>query len=152
MFEKKFLKALEIIHKRFKKNNIKWALVGSANMRLQGMDVFPNDLDVVVSLQDLEKVSSIFSDFDASSVQELNGITDCPAWEVKVNIGDVDVQILAENTTGWYGRELACSKLINIRLGEIVIPCFSLDIDARVYEEINQKHKADMIRKFLRSS
>lgn len=84
MITEKFKKTIKIIHKRLENNKINWALVGSTNMQLQGMNVQPHDLDVVVQLKDLEKMREIFSDYTVSAVKKLKPLTNEQAWEVKI--------------------------------------------------------------------
>ena len=131
------------------KNKIKWALIGSTNMQLQGMEVSPHDLDIVVQLKDLEKMREIFSDYNVSAVKELKPLTDEPGWEVKAEIGNVEVQILGERDMGEYVSKLLANKLTKIRIEDIEIPCFTLEAEAQTYAETNREHKAHLIQEFL---
>lgn len=144
-----FKKAIKIIHKLLNENKIKWALVGSTDMQLQGMDVNPRDLDIVVQLKDLEKMQEIFSEYNASPVKKLEPMTDEPAWEVKIEIEGVEVQILGERNTGEYVSKLLVNRLTKIKLDDIEIPCFTLEAEAQAYTETNREHKARLIHKFL---
>lgn len=150
MINERFKETIRIVHKSLNENKIKWALIGSANMQLQGMDVQPHDLDVVVQLKDLEKMREIFSGYNASAVKELKPLTDEPAWEVGIKIGDVSVQFFAQMDTGVYANKLLTNKLAKIRLENIEIPCFTLGAEAQAYAETDREHKADLIRRFLR--
>lgn len=134
------------------KNDIKWALIGSTNLKMQGMDVNPNDLDIVVPLKDLEKMREIFADYNASVVKELKSLTDEPGWEVKLEIDGVEVQILGENDTGEYVSKLLENKLTKISIDNIEIPCFTLEAEAQTYTETNREHKAHLIQDFLKRS
>ncbi len=150
MMDEKFKKTIKIIHKRLEYNKIKWALVGSTNMQLQGMNVSPHDLDVVVQLKDLEKTREIFSDYDASAVKELKPLTDEPAWEVRMEIDGVEVQIFAQMDTGAYVSKLLANKLVKMILENVEIPCFTLEVEAQTYAETNREHKAHLIQEFLK--
>ena len=130
-------------------NKIKWALIGSTNMQLQGMDVSPHDLDIVVQLKDLEKMREIFSDYNASAVKELKPLTDESGWEVKLEIEDVEVQILGERDAGEYVSKLLANKLTKKKIDDIEIPCFILEVEAQTYAETNREHKAHLIQEFL---
>jgi hypothetical protein len=150
MLNPKFIRAVEIVHDVLHKENINWALIGSTNMCLQGMNVNPRDLDIVVQLKDLEKMTDIFSEYNASDIKELTPMTEEPGWEVRVGVNDVDVQILGERDTGEYVSKLLAKKLILIRLGDIKVPCFTLGAEAQTYAETKREHKANMIREFLK--
>lgn len=150
MITEKFKKTIKIIHKRLENNKIKWALVGSTNMQLQGMNVSPHDLDIVVQLNDLEKMQEIFSEYNASAIKELKPLTDKPAWEVRMKINDLEIQIFAQRDTGEYVSKLLANKLAKIRLENIEIPCFTLEAEAQTYAETNREHKAHLIQEFLK--
>ncbi|MGV8171452.1 MAG: nucleotidyltransferase domain-containing protein [Candidatus Woesearchaeota archaeon] len=150
MVDSRFIHAIKIIHQLLNENNISWALIGSTNMQLQGMNVNPRDLDIVVQLKDLEQMEKIFSDYNASDVRKLPPMTDEPGWEVKIDINGVDVQILGERDTGEYVSKLLAEKLIRIHLDNIDIPCFTLEAEAQTYAETKREHKANLIREFLK--
>ncbi len=150
MIDTKFEEAIRIIFERLEKSKIKWALIGSTNMAVQGMDIKPRDLDIVVQLKDLNKMQSIFSEYHASAVKELPVMTDEPAWDVKLSINLVEVQVLGERDTGEYVGKLLANKLIHIRMDNLAIPCFTLEAEAQTYAETNREHKARLIQEFLK--
>ena len=149
MINENFKKAIKIIQKLMNENKIKWALVGSTNMQLQGMNVNPHDLDIVVQLKDLDKIREIFSEYSASTVKELKPFTDEPSWEVKVEIGTVEVQFFGQRNTGEYVSKLLADILTKIKIDDIEIPCFTLEAEAQTYTETNREHKAHLIQEFL---
>ncbi len=149
MLNKNFEEAIKIIFKKLNSNKIKWALIGSTNMAIQGMNVQPHDLDLVVQLKDLNKMREIFSEYNASAIKELKPLTDEPGWEVKIKIKNVEVQILGERDTSEYVSKLLANKLTKIKLEGIEVPCFTLDAEAQTYAETKREHKANLIREFL---
>ena len=82
MPDKKFRNALKIIS-NIPDNNIRWAVAGSANLNLHGMDVSSHDLDIVVHKKDPETIGKVFSDYDSTGVKELAALSGKPAWEAK---------------------------------------------------------------------
>ena len=151
MINKDFKKAIKIITERLKKNRIKWAVIGSTNLALQGMRITPRDLDVVVTLSDLKNIPKIFSEYPASRIKKLKSITEEPAWEVKIEIGDVKVQILGEKESGEYVNKLLKSRITYLEVDGIKVPCFTLETEADAYSETNREEKAKLIKKFLKS-
>ena len=150
MIDKRFEKIIKIINEKMTKNKIKWALIGSTNMAVQEINVNPRDLDIVVTLEDLRKMHKIFSEYDPSKISELKPFVEEPAWEVKVIIDTVEVQILGENSAGEYVSKLLANRLIKIKIGDFEVPCFTLDAEAQTYAETNRAHKAEIIRGFLK--
>ena len=149
MINENFKKAIKIIHELMNENKIKWALVGSTNMKLQGINVNPRDLDIVVQLKDLDKIREIFSEYSASAVKELEPFTDEPSWEVKLKIGVVEAQFFGQRNTGEYVRKLLANRSTKIKIDDIEIPCFTLEAEAQTYAETNREHKAHLIQEFL---
>lgn len=143
-------KTIKVIYKLLSRNKIKWAIVGSTNMRLQGIDIKPHDLDIIVQLDDLEIIRDIFSEYRPSEIKELGPFSNA-AWEVKLNIGEVEVQILGEEDNGKYVEKLLSNKIKLIHMGEIEVPCFTLETEAQTYSETNRENKAKMIYGFLSS-
>jgi len=149
MIDQDTINALRIIHRRLSDNQIKWAVVGSTNMKLQGMNTEPHDLDVVLQYNDLQKVSNIFSDYSASSVKELKSLTDKPAWEVNAKINGKDVQFIAGGEDDVYVSKLLSNQITHIKLDDIDIPCFTLEAELQAYRETNREHKAHLIQHYL---
>lgn len=147
MLDEKFINAIKVIHKLLSENNIFWALIGSANLQLQGMSVAPHDLDIVVQLNDLYKMHKIFSQYSPSEIKELKPLAGEPAWEVKLVIDRAEVQILGEKDNGIYVSKM--DLLTNIKFDGMEIPCLTLEAEAQAYEETKRDGKAKLIREFL---
>jgi|SRR3989344_7111932 len=137
------------VNRNLKNNKIKYALIGSANMLLQGMNVNPKDLDIVVQAKDLTKIQKIFSNNKLLPIEKLKNFTNTPAWEIKITLSKIDIQILGEKDNGTYVSKLLGNKLIEISLGIIKIPCLTLMAEAQAYAETNRKQKSDLIKNFI---
>lgn len=149
MINKEFEKVIKIIDERMKENNIKWALVGSTNLAIQGMKIIPRDLDILVQWSDLESIKSIFLDYNPNEINKLKPfVKGQQAWEMKVIINNIEVQFFSEKA-GEYVKRLLSNKIIKIKLDNLEIPCFTLEDEAQTYEKTNRKQKSDMINNFL---
>jgi hypothetical protein len=151
MLSSNFKFALKTVNDLLTKHNIKWVLCGQTNMQLQGMDVSPSDLDIIVQLKDLNKVRSTLSEYAPTKIVELKPLVSEPAWEIKATICSVEVQIIGERDTGEYVRQLLANKLVKIKFDDVEIPCYNLETEAKLYEFTHRKHKAEFIRTFLNS-
>ena len=149
MINKKLKEIIILVAKKLKKVNIKWALIGSTNLTLQGVNILPHDLDIVVESNSLRKVKKIFEEFRLSEFKETIPMTDKPAWEMRLNIMGVDVQIFGEKNNGIYVSRLLANKLIYVGLENIEIPCFSLEAEMEAYSETNRNDKVKLIKNFL---
>ena len=161
MLSDEFTQAIKIISKELNPRYLDYALIGSSNLALQGMDISPHDLDFVMKLVDLKKIPEIFKKYSPSDVEELNHdskdpawtskIEKHPAWNVHFNIGNVPVQILGELDDGDYVSKLLPKRLIYIGLDKIKVPCFSLETEAQSYIDTFRPQKAEKIITFLKS-
>ena len=147
---KEFKLTIKFIDHKLKENNIIYAIITSTNLALQGIDVKPNDIDIIVNLNDLIKISDIFSDYLISSVKQLQTTTKELAWDVKLKMYDVDVQFIGEQKNGIYLSELIKKNLIFIDVDNIKIPCLTFEAEIRAYKKTNREHKAKMIEDFLK--
>ena len=94
------------VNRNLKNNKIKYALIGSANMLLQGMDVNPQDLDIIIQAKDLKKIQKIFSNDKLLPIKKLKTFTNNSAWEIKITLEKINVQILGEKDNGTYVSKL----------------------------------------------
>jgi hypothetical protein len=146
-----FKYAIKLICERLENKNIRWALVGSTNMNLQGIDINPNDLDIIVQLEDLSKIREIFSDFDVSKVKELEPLSelDTKKFEVTFLIDNVPIQVIGEGSEGLYVSKFLNGGLVKFSLDSVKVPCFALEAEAQTYSETDREHKSTLIREFL---
>ena len=149
MINQDIKKSIKIIHERLENKNIKWALAGSTNMQLQGMQAKPRDLDIVIQHKDLDKVSEIFSDYSASDVKELKTLSGKPAWEVKATINGIEIQFFGGDENDIYVSKLLSGRTIMVKLDSIEIPCFTLEAESQNYTETKREKKASLIQEFL---
>ena len=149
MINNNFQQALKILAKKLNPNNIKWALIGSTNMAFQGIDIIPHDLDIVIQFEDLQEITPLFSEYNPSSINKLNPLNDKPAWEIKLKMNNVEVQILGEKDDGEYISKLLDDKITIKNLDNLKIPCFTLEAEAQTYEETHRPNKVRIIKEFL---
>lgn len=151
MLEKKFIDAIEIVYEKLKKERIEWVLVASTNLALQGMDVRPRDLDILVKLVNLEKIRALFLEYKPSQITKMGSATG-EAWEVKANVCGVEVHFFGENSSGVYASKIIGHEFTYLKIKRIKVPCFSLSTESQAYEATNRKEKADKIKEFVRNN
>ncbi len=138
------------ISKVFLDANIKFALIGSSNLKLQGMDVEPKDIDLVITERDLDKTVQLFETYNPSKRQIQKGLSSKPFWEITFFLEGIEVQIMSEAETGEYVRILnEQHNLTKMEMNGISIPCFTLEAEAKAYESTQREQKAKNIRKFI---
>ncbi len=132
-----FFSALKILIERLK--GVDFALIGTFNLSVQGIDVSPNDLDILTDESGIYKIGGIFS---SPVVQADHG-----QWnEVRFVIGSVEVQ--ATSTQGNPLRSMDFKKyIISIKKEDIQIPCMSLESELEFY--LKSGREKDKIKVYL---
>jgi|GEM_PF-1364244 len=161
MLSDDFKQTIKELSNELDAEGLEYALIGSSNLALQGMDLSPHDLDLVMKLDDLRKVPKILSHYLPSKVEELRPDSKDPAWTAKLErhpawdvhfiMGKIPVQILGEPNDGDYVSKLLANCLVYIELDGAKVPCFSLEAEAEVYQETFRPNKADKIKMFLQT-
>ncbi len=59
---KKIVEVLKFLNKRLKK--VKWILVGSASLMVQGVDVSPPDIDILTNKRDIRKIEKLLEEYE----------------------------------------------------------------------------------------
>lgn len=147
MINNDYLSALKIIHSKFSTSNINWYLIGKTNLALQGMDVVPSHLGILFHDYDLDEFLKLFSEFKHESIEELpNG----EAKEFILYINKVPVLVCAEHPHGSYWQ--VPQDIKNIKINEMIIPCFSLESEKEVYKRIGLLSKSKLIEEYLKKT
>jgi hypothetical protein len=153
MMNPDFKDAILILSKLLNKNQIKWALIGSANLQLQGVNIEPNDIDIVVLVNDLEKMQKIFLNYSPSALKTLMPLSEFDTKKIELTfiINTILVQTIGETPHSLYARQMLSDNLVKIKINNVEIPCFSLAIEAELYAKTNRKQKSKLILDFLRT-
>ena len=156
-----FKQAIKVLSQELNTQQLKYALIGSSNLVLQGMDLSPHDLDLVMRIDDLNKIPEIFRSYSPSNIEELRPDSGDPVWTAKLerrqawnvcfNIGKIPVQILGESNYGNYVSKLVAQRLVHIDIDGTDVPCFNLEAEAEAYQETFRPQKAERIRAFLQA-
>ena len=149
MISDQFKQALKTVTEKLQNNNIQYTIIGTTSLALQGINVKPNDIDIIISLNNLKKAKDIFSEYNPSIIEKVKSSIEEPAWEIKMQIQGIEVQIIAEKQTGIYLRKLTKNNKTTIKLDNLKLSCFTLEAEAQAYQDIGRSEKAQLIREFL---
>ena len=146
MINEQIKKALLIISKRLKNTKIRWVIVGSASLALQGVEVKPNDIDILTDKEGAFKINKILKEYEVRPVEFRRS----ELWESylgEFNIKGVKVEVMGD-LRKVNGELISISeKLSNanfVRLNEEKIPVASLTDQLESYRRI--KRKEDLIK------
>ena len=151
MLPANFKNVIKFIFEKVKDKDIKWALIGSANMSLQGIDIAPNDLDIITNPIDLKIFNEQFKEYIIKPISKKPPFREgYPAfYELKLKIKGVNIHILGEDDKDIYFSKVKKGDIVLVKLDDINIPCLSLESEAKAYSETDRESKANLIRDYL---
>ena len=141
MDERNIKEILQITLKNLSNKKFVWRLEGSANLKIQGIDVSVKDLDITTNNEGIEIFRNalkkfIIKDFFSSKI---NG------HSLICNINDFEIEI-----NSYRDRKLNMfDKAKNILWNDLQISILQLEYVKVFYKSINRKEKIDLITKHL---
>lgn len=141
MEEKDVQEILKIILDCLKGKEFVWRLEGSANLKIQGIDVSIGDLDITTNDEGINIFRNalknfIVKDFFSQKINGLSLICNICGFEVEINsYGDRKFDMF--------------DKIEKITWKGLQIPILPLEYAKIFYELINRKEKVDLIAKYL---
>ena len=127
-----------------------WAVIGSCNMLLHGMEVEPNDVDIITTSDGIRVFENKFSHLVKKplEVQDNFGEESSESLKLVLEIGGVEVEVIGEGPEGSY-IERGLERRENVRMDGGEFPCIPLETDAEAYRLMGREEKAERIREFL---
>ena len=149
MLNKEFSKVLTEVAEKLDESKIKWTLIGSTNLALQGMEFTPQDIDILASYNDIEIIKKLFSKF---VIKESGETSNGECYEIKYLINSVEVQFCFEYSHGFYIKKIDQNGIIYKKFDLLNIPCFLLGDEAAAYRYLGRDGKAKMIEDFIKNA
>ena len=132
---KNFLEVLKKVALNLNDAKIKYAVIGSFNLFLQGLKIEPADIDLVTANENIEKFIKTFSAHPVKCDH---------SKKVGFILNGVEVETVYEHPI--YNQAL--NDTTEIELEGVKVTCLTLETEAECYEKTGRKEKADMIREF----
>jgi hypothetical protein len=130
-----------------------WALTGSAGLRLQGIDLSVADLDVQTDRSGAKKIVRAFADRvqDRLRFRRSPGVR---SYFARLEIAGVQVEVMGELRKrlpdGTWEPAVEVGPLRRwVEIEGWQVPVIDLEYEARAYEILGRKNKAEQIRSAL---
>ena len=142
MEENNIKEILSIILNSLQGKEFTWRLEGSANLKIQGVEVSVQDLDITTNNEGIKIFRDalkkfIVKDFFNQKINGLSLVCDIIGFEVEINLyGDRGLNMF--------------DKTKKILWKGLQIPILPLKYAKRFYELINRKEKVELINKYLK--
>lgn len=126
-----------------------WAVIGSANLALQGLDVNPHDLDICTTSSGIKVFEELFREY---VTEPLHGVKfeDALKYKLKAKMQGVEIDIVGSDSDV-YNRHLKAGHVVFVKVKGIPIPCFTLEAELAGYRELGRPERAKLVRDFLAS-
>jgi len=156
MITEKHKQVLEIIAKNLEGKDINWAIVGSTSLALQGVDITPNDIDILTDKEDSFKIQECLKEYVVEPVAYKESERFI-SYFGKFKIEGLDVEVMGDlknkipDSDLWTETSrLSAKKTIDYK--GLKINVINLEQEYEAYVKMDRKEKAKLIKKALQKS
>jgi hypothetical protein len=144
-------------HDRLAGSNITWAITASANLMLQGLDVTPNDIDVMTDAEGAYRIEELFSDHVIRPIQPpelaMNDDKDIRSHYGVLSLDGIDVDLMGSVEHRIDGEWVPFDTVVENR--EYIerdgrdIPVMSLDHELTGYRNLGRGKRVAQVEAHL---
>lgn len=148
MVSKKFIKVLKIITQKLKNQKIKWVLIGSTSLALQGVKVKQKDIDILTNKKDVFKINKLLKHYEIHPVK-FGSFEIFESYFGEFKIENIKVEVIADLKVKlgnkWTSKRLPSQKTLEIDGMKITV--LPLSEELKAYERLGRKKDFTKIKK-----
>jgi len=148
MIAKNTVESLRILCQRLADQDIRWVLVGSTSLALQGVDVTPRDIDILTDKAGAYRINALLKDCEVKPVGYRPSDT-LRSYLGEFCVSDVKVEVMGdyrEKVKGkWQDSTPRLTSPVIIQLEGMQLPVSPLHAHLRSYESLGQEKNAAKI-------
>jgi len=150
MIENKLLTALKLLTKKLEGKNIKWIVVGSLSLALQGVKIKPKDIDILTNRKGAYRINSILKEYEVKPVKfEKSKIFS--SYLGKFRIKKVKVEVMGNLKARVNGKWVSLMSRLKhpqyVKIKNAKIPVSRLEEQLKVYAKIKRNKNPVRVRK-----
>jgi hypothetical protein len=134
MNDQELAKTLQLIKDKI--SGIDYALIGTLNLKFQGLPVIPKDIDFLTDNEGVKKVSQIFQ-------TEISDDNRC--LESSFNLNGIEIHFVSNDFNPVRPPDFRGHMLI-VKKYNLEIPCMSLDSELAAYKKMGREKDKDKIK------
>lgn len=136
--------------RKMKENDLEFVVVGSTNLKLHGLDIDPNDVDIALPIELVETFSEVFSD----NITSFSSSNETSGSFVILNLvfEGMEFEVFGEEEGELYRRRYEEHGKDVVEFEGVRVPCLDLDLEKDCYSEIGKEERAKKIEKFIGNS
>lgn len=143
------IEVLRIISKKLGGKNINWCLVGSTNLALQGIEIEPNDIDIITDKQGAYEIGELLREYETRPVQ-YQEVGTFAGYKGKFKINNIEIEVIGELKIKNVYKSIV-GHIIMVKIDSLVLPCMELKSEYEAYTRLGRKEKAELIRQKLKN-
>jgi len=156
MISKANIEAIKVVAGRLNPDKINWALIGSSNLALQGVDVEAHDIDILTDKDGALAIGKLLKEFTVENIAYKES-EKYRSYYGKFAINGVEIEIMGQlqniNPAGdLWSESTGLSEKIIIKVDDMDVPAISLKQEYQAYLKLGRKEKAEKIAKVLKSN
>jgi len=148
----KFLKALKVLCERLEGRGVRWVVGGSLSLALQGVDVQPEDIDLITDEEGAYRIQEILSDFLVRPVR----YSSTGAFSSHYGIFEVEgvrIEVMGGLRVHAKGRAVDLTERLDrpvyVKIGDLTVPLSRLDDHLESYRLLDRPKDREKIQKIL---
>jgi len=150
-----YLNAQKKIHKQLINSDVNWAITGSFSLFLRGIQIVPNDIDIITDKNGAYKIEKQFQNFVYQNIhfKEIENIRSYFGVllidDIKIEImGDIENKFVSKND--WKPRSDWYLHKEFVIFDKTTFPVLSLEYECDVYLKIGRIQQASIIIDYLK--
>jgi 8-oxo-dGTP pyrophosphatase MutT (NUDIX family) len=151
-------KAIETLCTKVAGEDVRWAIIGTANLALHGIDIVPGDIDIIADRESAFKIGSLLKEYEASPVAHRQAES-MRSYLGRFLVENVEVEVMGDvwRKVGqeWTNiSEWVLSSPGTLRIGQMDLPACPLEKELIAYEisgREGDQGKVQKIREALHS-
>lgn len=117
----------------FDKYGVVWCVGSSTSLFLQGVDIFPKDIDLIIDSTQIENTFKILVEIGYDLLKKSEDFNGKTITKGSINKYEIPVEIV--------GFELFKDDLIKLDINDLKIPVYPLEIELEFYKQRKGKEK-----------
>lgn len=154
MISKNLQHTLLVLNNKLKNSKIKYRIVGSTSLILQGIDIPANDIDILTDQLGAEKITKLLKEYQISELK-FSRTEKFASYKADFEINNIKIEVMGDlevNVDGkWIKRVLEEKNKILTKIDvngkKIVIPITTLESHLSAYKSLNRNKDIDKIKK-----
>jgi len=148
MINRELTEILRTLVQKLGNNDIRWVLVGSMSLALQGVKVVPGDIDILTDKNGAYKINALLKDFEVKSVK-YRRTDNVQSYLGEFKVNNIKIEVMAEYQEKVNGQwQTLDSRLVSpttIQFEGLQIPISDLGKQLQSYEISGREKDVDKI-------